>query len=86
MFVAGVVGFALAANGLVAVGFNKRNIEAKIGSLMEENKKLELQATNLKSLQLLSESPTAKNLLVPVSGLKHILFTGQPRESSVGQK
>ncbi|OGE84748.1 MAG: hypothetical protein A3J48_04270 [Candidatus Doudnabacteria bacterium RIFCSPHIGHO2_02_FULL_46_11] len=69
-----ILGMAItvAANHTTSSSFQAREIQQKIEQLAEENEQLEFQATNLKSLQMLSNSFAGQNGMVKVEDLRHI--------------
>src|SRR3989338_5542396 len=80
------VGITLAANGFASIGFKQYRIQSRLQALMQENKDLELQITNLQSLHRLKDESVVKDYLVPVGYLKHVIFSKSADSNSVGQK
>jgi|SRR3989344_3375983 len=66
-------GLVFTANNSVLRGFQARKVQQKIEKLSEENRELELQATNLRSLQTLTSSVHAAGNMVKVEKLRHII-------------
>ncbi len=71
LFVAGLA-ITFAANNSVLSGFQARAIQQNIEKLAEENAQLEIKATNLKSLQTLTNSVYSDSDFVKVQNMKHI--------------